>query len=141
MTEADVLTGVDADRLPPQARRLARIIGLPATARLLRAYGGGRITVPLTADGARTLRAVLSDAELSALAGSSLAGERLELPTFDSIARQLRDAQIRADLARLPIDAVARQWGLSRKHIKRIARSATHTPDESPTIPADDLFA
>ena len=140
MTEAEALAGVDPDRLPPQARRLVRIIGLPATVRLLRAFGGGRVAIPLTADGAITLRAVLTDAELAALAGSALAGERLELPTLDSIGRQLRDAQIRDDLARLPLDAVARQWGLSRKHVKRI-RIARGVDAAPAAATVDDLFA
>lgn len=139
MTETDGLAAIDPDRLPPQARRLVRIIGLPATVRLLRAFGGGRVTIPLTADGAVTLRVALTDAELAALAGSALAGERLELPTLDAIARQLRDAQIRADLARLPIDTVARAWGLSRKHVKRIARGAGCVPATA-SIADPDLF-
>lgn len=140
MTEADILAGVDVDRLPPQARRLVRVIGLPGTMRLLRAFGGGRINVPLTADGAVTLRAVLTDTELAALAGSVFAGERLELPTLDKLARQMRDAQICADLQRQPLDAVARAWGLSRKQVKNIR--AGRVPPDAPTPAAvDDLFA
>lgn len=130
MTEADALAGVEVDRLPPQARRLVRIIGLPGTMRLLRAFGGGRINVPHSAQGAVTLRAALTDAELAALAGSAFAGERLELPTLDKIARQVRDAQIRADLQRMPLDAVARAWGMTRKQVKNIRKAGP------PPVPA-----
>jgi hypothetical protein len=140
VTEADALAGVDPDRLPPQARRLVRIIGLPATVRLLQAFGGGRITIPLTADGAVTLRAVLSDAELAALAGSSLAGERLELPTAKKIARQLRNAQILADRQRLPLDQVARKWGLTRRQIINLSGAAQAAPCGEPPAAIHDLF-
>ena len=141
MTDAlpEFLADIDPDQLPPQARRLVRIIGLPGTMRLLRAFGGTRITVPHTAQGAVTLRAVLTDAELAALAGSAWAGERLELPTLDKFARQVRDAHIRADLQRLPLDAVARQWGLTRKQVKNI-RNARATPQPA-AAPTHDLFA
>jgi hypothetical protein len=139
VTEADILAGVDVDRLPPQARRLVRVIGLPGTMRLLRAFGGGRINVPLTADGAVTLRAVLTDAELAALAASVFAGERLELPTLDKLVRQVRDAQIRADLQRQPLDAVARQWGLSRKQVKNI-RAGGVPADRPAAVASPDLF-
>lgn len=142
MTADEALASVDADRLPPQARQLVRIIGLPGTVRLLRAYGGGRINVPCSAQGAVALRAVLTDSELAALAGSHWAGQRLELPTLDKIARQVRDAQIRDDLTHMPLDAVARAWGMSRKQVKNIRKAG---PPEAcitaPTVSATgDLF-
>ena len=136
MTEAEALADVDPDRLPPQARRLVRIIGLPATVRLLRAFGGGRVTIPLTADGAVTLRAALTDAELAALAGSALAGERLELPRMDKIVRQLRNAQICADSRQMPLGQVARKWGLTRRQVINLS----HADDTLPEPQIGDMF-
>lgn len=132
MENAD-LTLVDPSLLPPQMRQLVECIGLPETMRLLMARGGTFLHVPVSAESATLLTAVLSRRAIAALATSPLAGRRIELPKADKIVIQLRNIAIRAERRHASAAAVARRHKLTRRQVINITRAV----DDNPT---PDLF-
>lgn len=137
MTEPEkpALDAVDERRLPPTARLLARAIGMSATVRLLQARGGTQLHVPVDPSRAYVLPGVLSADEIAALA-RAFGGQRLDLPKLDKLLRQIRDAQIRADRAHRSAAQVAREYGLTRRHVINIT-GATEAGED---LAEPDLF-
>lgn len=110
---------INPDTLPPQIRWLVKRIGLAATCALLREYGGTPFDLPRTVDGSKKLNELLTHeqrAELIAARG----GERLELPKFDSIARQIRDHDIMSNPDNLSNPQLAKRYNLTRRQIINI---------------------
>lgn len=132
MEKAD-LKLVDPTLLPPQMRRLVECIGLPETLRLLMARGGTFVYMPVSADSETPLTTVLSRRSIAALAGSSLAGQRIELPKADKITKQLRNIALRAERRNASAAAVALRYNLTRRQVINL----THATNDNPT---PDLF-
>ena len=87
---------IDPRLLPPQLRALVGALGPAATLRLLRRYGGQRVHIAQDPAQCVALAEVLEPAEIAAVCGL-WGGTRPQLPKWDKVSAQLRDAAIRAD--------------------------------------------
>ncbi len=118
------LEQINTELLPPQARRLIKIIGLQQTIQLLKERGGTAIFIPESHNGSVLLK-ILSKELLSKLCSSEMGGRHVDLPTMDKISIQLRNIRIkqkRANGASFP--SLAKEYKLSRKWIATICRKA-----------------
>lgn len=130
-SSTDNLNCIDESLLPPQIRKLARVIGLPDTLHLLKHRGGRPLRVPVHVDRALELRQVLSIKTIKLLV-EHLPGERFDLPKPDKIVEQLRNyAIIHSSDNNCKLAA---QHRLTRRHIINIKKKAD---EEDPTA---DLF-
>lgn len=109
------LEAVDVALLPPQMRRLVQLIGLPDTLTLLRARGGTEFRIPVDPHG--SLLAELIGLESAAILCREMPGQTLDLPKHDKIALQIRNQAIRNARRHQSASQVARQFGLTRRHI------------------------
>lgn len=107
---------VDADQLPPQIRQLVRLIGLPATFRLLDARGGTPLRIPVDPHRAEILIAILEPTAIQALS-AALGGQTLELPKVDKMLLQIRNLAIREARKTMSASEVARAFKLTRRMV------------------------
>lgn len=129
---------IDASLLPPQMRMIARVIGLAETVRLIEARGGNRMYVPLQPARCQALRDVLSPGALTALC-ESFGGKRLELPKNDKVIQQIRNIAIRAARRHKTVPQVAKEFGLTRRHIFNLTADTADDNHDEPN-PTGDLF-
>lgn len=117
---AEARAPIDVERLPKQVQALVEIIDIDETLALLRAHGGRPIYIPADPGCAAQLHHVLS-AQALALLCAHCGNMTLELPMPDAIERQLRRQAIRsAKAAGETTIALARRFGLTRRHVLRI---------------------
>jgi hypothetical protein len=131
-SEDEVLNQINADLLPPQARKLVRLIGMAQTLKLLELRGGITLRIPVKAEDSDVLLAILPLAAVQKLS-ESMPGQRLELPKCDKIIKQLRNLAIRQARAQHSASQLATAYGLTRRHIINLTRPL---PDDSQA----DLF-
>lgn len=128
----DDVCQVDEGLLPPQMRGLVKIIGLPDTIKLLQAYGGQRIWVPLGKSSDSYLDKTISRDAVKELANSQYAGLRITLPKIDKILSQIRNLHIQSS-PEVPKSVFARQYNLTIRQVQRIRNG----DDDNPTL---DMF-
>ncbi|HEY9200743.1 MAG TPA: hypothetical protein VIQ81_04015 [Gammaproteobacteria bacterium] len=128
----DVLQLVDECLLPPQTRELVKIIDLPDTIKLLEAYGGQRVWIPLGKSHDTYLHKTISHESVMKLASSQYAGQRLTLPKADKILSQIRNLHIQSS-PNVPKSVLARQYNLTVRQVQRIRND----DDDNPTL---DMF-
>lgn len=117
------LTGVDARLLPPQMRQLVAIIGLAQTLKLLEARGGTPLRIPKEPNRAEVLPEILSFEAVCQLA-AALGGQKIDLPKCDKIVVQIRNLAIKSARNHKTAPQLAREYGLTRRHIINIAKAA-----------------
>lgn len=120
ITEAD-LDAVNADLLPPQARQLVRLIGMPHTLTLLEKRGGMTLRIPIDPDKCVVLKAILPMEAIAKLC-AEMPGKRLELPKIDKIVKQIRNLAINNERKLFSAPAVAQRHGLSRRQVINISK-------------------
>lgn len=116
------LEAVNADLLPPQMRRLVRLIGMAATLTLLEKRGGVTLRIPINADEAVVLQGILPMAAIVQLC-EALGGQRLELPKIDKIVKQLRNLAMQNERKLLSAAQVALKYDLCRRQVINICKS------------------
>ena len=89
------LDAVTRDDLPPGFREVADVIGLPDTLALVVRRGGTRLTIPRRLRADHPISQALNPAAARKIA-AHFAGEKLNIPTFNTITRRQRDSAIRA---------------------------------------------
>ena len=123
---AAVLEAVNCDFLPPQVRRLVKIIGLEQTWRLLEARGGIPTYIPEFPDRAGVLKEILTLESIRKLVSDFGSGRVIETPKSDKIKEQVRNLAIDSDAAAgMNNVELARKWDLTRRQIINI-RSRLH---------------
>ena len=129
------LESVNADMLPPQVRRLVKVIGLPDTLTLLKQRGGTRLTLPVRPELAVELPKLIPADSVRKICNSELAGQRLDLPKSDKIMVQLRNQAILAEKGKSTKRETAQRYGLTTRMIKLIWNG------ESDDNPTPDMFS
>ena len=108
--------------LPPQARRLIKIIGLKQTVQLLKERGGTAIFIPESHNGSVLLE-ILSKEQVSKLCSSEMCGRHVDLPTMDKISIQLRNIRIKQKrVTGSSIPSLAKEYKLSRRWVATICK-------------------
>jgi DNA-binding NarL/FixJ family response regulator len=98
---------------------LIAVMGIPAAARLVAAFGGTRLYVPQTPGPDDALSAAVGHEAALALA-QIYGGDRLEVP--NPTPRRVRIAQMRAD--GISVDAIARALGCTRRRVFQVLAEA-----------------
>lgn len=117
------LDQVNADLLPPQARKLVRLIGMVNTLKLLEQRGGTTLRIPVNAQDSTVLQAILPMEAVIALT-EAMPGQRLELPKCDKILLQIRNLALRNERKHLSAAGVALKYDLSRRQVINICKTA-----------------
>lgn len=120
ISDAD-LAGVNVQLLIPLVRQLIDLIGIVNTLSLLEARGGTPLLVPVHADQAEVLKAILPMDAVTALC-TALPRQWLNLPKADRILRQVRDYYLRKDREQLTAPVVAVKYKLTRRQVINICK-------------------
>ncbi|WP_295452051.1 hypothetical protein [uncultured Thiodictyon sp.] len=123
---------LDPSLLPPQIRKLIRLLGTEDAVNLLKTWGGQRRWVPADPTLATPqLRACLSPAALAALCQSEFGGLATDWPKVDKVLRQSIWAAMRADRAAgCTANDLAVRYGYTRRRARTIAPAhAPFSPD------------
>jgi hypothetical protein len=105
---------------------LIAVMGTPAAARLVAAFGGTRLYVPQTPGAEDALSAAVGH-EAAMVLAQIYGGDRLEVP--NPTPRRVRIAQMRA--AGMSVDAIARALGCTRRRVFQVlaeARASNRVP-------------
>ena len=114
---------IDTSCLPPLVQELIEVMGLAEAINLLEARGGLPTYVPEHPERAEVLSQIVGDIALCALC-SRFGRETIDLPKMDGITQQLRNHQIVSAKGQVSGYDLARQHGLSYRHVKRIWQQA-----------------
>ena len=116
----------DIDLLPLVLRDIAALIGLPATMRLVEAYGGTRLYVPKRFDPDHPLVKLLGHDNAARLVEQYGGSEHFDIPFAARAVRALRDREIRRQGARgMTRRELAIRNRISERHIRRIVGGET----------------
>lgn len=127
---------VAATDLPPRLARLAELIGLSATLRLVEARGGTRVYVPERATGDHWLARLVGLPALTLLV-EHYQNESLELDRGAAAVRAARDRRMAGEHAEGASTAsLALQYGLTQRQVFNILARVEGGDDSQP-----DLFA
>ena len=125
---ADHLAEIDdIALLPPLLQDFVRLIGLPATLALVRAYGGLRIYIPSPARAhpEHALAQHIGHQALQALAQVYGSESHFALPKATHALTALRNRRIaRAYASSQTARALAAQYNLTERHVERIVAAA-----------------
>lgn len=111
---------IRVDDLPPVARDLVEVIGLPAAVRLVEKWGGVRIYVPATVGEDHPLARMIGVDTARALC-EYCAGELLAVPRAAAALREARNREIRARYADGESQArLARAYALTERQVRNI---------------------
>jgi len=124
---------INPDLLPPQARTIAKLIGVAEMVVLLTKRGGTQLRVPVHADRCVVLKEILKPESIELLV-KHFPDQRLELPKADKALQQLRDIAVHNALKQKTAPEVALQFNLSRQWVFAIKRKQKQ---EKPNL---DLF-
>ena len=108
---------IEESRLPPQARRLVRGIGLAKTLALLRARGGTRIRMPRHGEKSDLLVSLVGAEAADQVVKLFPEAEFVLLPKCDKLVAQMRDAEIRARRPHTTLQALALEYDLTIRWI------------------------
>lgn len=114
-------TEIEARYLPPIVQEIADLIGLPATLKLVEAYGGTRLYVPKRFDPDHPIVKLIGH-ELAALLFARFGGQdQFDVPRCVIAIKAARDKQIRAERRDGTTHArLAVKHGLSERQIRNI---------------------
>lgn len=117
-------TALANELLPPRLQEFVRLIGLPATLRMVERFGGLRIYIPATATPDHPFAEIIGIDNLAKLCQEYSAdghGLRFELPKALHALNAVRNAQIRADYeSGASARSLAGQHRVTERHIERI---------------------
>jgi hypothetical protein len=119
---------IDTTLLSPMTRILIDCIGLVDALKLLRAHGGRTLLIPEKYREHNQLSKTISTEAQIALI-RDFRGDRIELPKYDKVAKQLRNRDIRAKRKTHTAPTLAAEHNLSRRHIFNIWGTDTRQVD------------
>lgn len=115
--------------LPAVLRAVVRALGFGRAQEWLADHGGVNVDIPAR----RTQALGLDGDELArlreTLAPHMSASGRVWMPKADKLFKHVRNAQMRRERASTTINGMARQYGLSSRHILNICREDDRQPD------------
>lgn len=145
MSERDTTGLVNVDRLPPNLRRLCRVLGERKAFTLCKQRGGVPLRVPQRASPDHWLVELLGFDGLQALV-DAFGGEYVDVPKYDKVAMQLQHQQVHACLmAGLGPTRTALNTGYTKRHVCNIqqdlqeAMGDRYSPNQAPG--QQDMFA
>lgn len=145
MSERDTTGLVNVDRLPPNLRRLCRVLGERKAFALCKQRGGVPLRVPQRASLDHWLVELLGVDGLQALV-DAFGGEYVDVPKYDKVAQQLQHQQVHACLmAGMGPTRTALKTGYTKRHVCNIqsdlqeALGDRYSPNQGPG--QQDLFA
>lgn len=110
--------------LPESLQAIADIIGAPAALKVAGKWGGTRLYIPPLPGPEHELSQLIGVDAARAL-GEAYAGERIEVPKADCWGRAMRNALVIGARASGKSQArVAREHGLTERHVRNIERGA-----------------
>ncbi|MBY0235237.1 MAG: hypothetical protein K2W93_09665 [Burkholderiaceae bacterium] len=129
------MAAINVHLLPQGLRDLVRVLGEADAFRLVERRGGGRLVVPDRVHPEHPLMDELGLRVFAALV-DAFGREVLELPKYDSVARQLRHERVRKHRAEgMTIDRIAVATGYTRRQVFNILA------DVAPEDAQLDMFA
>jgi hypothetical protein len=145
MNERDTTGLVNVDLLPPNLRRLCRVLGERKAFALCKQRGGVPLRVPQRASLEHWLVELLGFDGLQALV-DAFGGEYVDVPKYDKVAMQLQHQQVHACLmAGMGPTRTALKTGYTKRHVCNIqqdlqeAMGDRYSPNQAPG--QQDLFA
>lgn len=120
-----------ADHLPPSLAELVRLIGFPATLKLVERFGGCRLYVPLEqhlTEQHAIVRAIGRDAARKLARDRKT--ETLEIPRAAAYLRVVRDTIMREQYETRSTAALAREYGMTRRNVFYRVGAANDTQDD-----------
>lgn len=144
MSEADTTGLVNVDLLPPNLRRLCRVLGQRKAFALCKQRGGVPLRVPQRASLDHWLVELLGADGLMALV-DAFGGEYVDVPKYDKVAMQLQHQQVHACLmAGMGPTRTALKTGYTKRHVCNIQSDLQEALGDrySPNVAQQqDLFA
>jgi hypothetical protein len=113
------LAEVQQRYLPPLLQEMADLIGLAATLEVVRFYGGTRVWIPTHFDSAHPLIGIIGHQHFAALV-QRFCKNHLDIPKADIAIKAARDARIRQLRHSKSVTRLAREFGLTERHIRNI---------------------
>lgn len=107
------------NKLPPQVRRLVRLVGWAETFKLLKHLGGQRVYIPLKPHPFLLLREALAPETIQALT-REYGTQALDLPKIDKMILELRDREILLALQHSSYAEVAAAYGVTERLIRHV---------------------
>lgn len=115
-------TALNPDYLPPKARELAQLIGLPALLALVEQYGGRRLKIPAVVREAHSLHTLLGATALTALV-SDYGGDEIDIPLLHAAKRRLIWADIQQRRANgETVASLAGEYRMTERAVYKIQR-------------------
>lgn len=130
---------LDLDLLEPLLRQLVELIGLPATMRIVEAYGGRLLNIPRKADKNEALVALIG-IDKAAILGRALGPDRRLIAKAGAALMAVRDRQILADLQTKSVRQVARAYRLGERRVWQIKESHGQCTHSTVRTAAPGLF-
>lgn len=127
-----MLPQIDITDLPSQAREIADVVGLGATAALVASYGGVRLYVPETIVPDHPLVHLIG-IEAARLLAQRFGGDRIEVPRCADALRRVRNRALVEDAQHMSQRDLALKYHLTERAVRLIWRDAG--------LPADDRQA
>lgn len=124
-----MLPQIDITDLPSQAREIADVVGLGATAILVASYGGVRLYVPETISADHPLVQLIGLDAAQQLA-QRFGGDRIEVPRCADALRRVRNRALISDAARMSQPELARKYHLTERTVRMIWREAGIAADD-----------
>ncbi|MEJ1416999.1 MAG: Mor transcription activator family protein [Candidatus Sedimenticola sp. (ex Thyasira tokunagai)] len=113
---------LNPDYLPPKARELAQLIGLPGLLALVDHHGGRRLKIPAAARETHTLHELLGAEAFTALI-NDYGGDEIDIPLLHSAKRQLIWADIQQRRANgETVASLAGEYQMTERGIYKIQR-------------------
>lgn len=107
-----------AEHLPPSLADLVRLIGFPATLKLVERFGGGRLYVPLEEHLTEQHAIVLAiGKEAARKLSRDRSTEILEIPRAATYMRAVRDTLMREQYETKSASELAREYGMTRRNV------------------------
>ena len=114
-------TEIEARYLPPILQEVAALIGLPATVRLVEAYGGVRLYVPKKFDPDHPIVKLVGHANAALMTNAFGGDEHFDIPRALAATIAVRDHRIRRDRAAGSTHReLALRYHLTERHIRNI---------------------
>lgn len=123
MADQDNNSGINPALLPPQLRKLVRVIGFAETLKLVQAKGGVPVYIAANPTTSCQFDGILSNESVIALA-KEFGGERIDLPKADKLLAQLRDLYIIQKNGSVSGRKLAKELNITWRRIKQIRASA-----------------
>lgn len=127
------LASSDLDLLPPSMRQFAVEYGLPALLRLVEAYGGTKIRVPVRANAESALFAVLGNEVYVSLVADH-PNEIIEVARCVRATRHLLYRKIQRDSLTLSQRELALKYKYTERHIRNIELLGEVPPDRNGSL-------